>query len=153
MKIFSLDEKLKEIREVFRETLPGIIAEINSERTDFQITPIDGKDFYFNMSEAANAKVFALIEGRPKLTKGMGGKYAEELSVNIFIGFETGNVKKEQATFTAYRYQAAILETMRRCSERISYSVTYDGCDTGSLSLGNKVLYGALCSFGMPVIY
>lgn len=153
MKIFSIDDKLREIRELFRQNMPGVIDDINAERMDFKIPPIAQKDFYFNMSEAANSKVFVLIEGKPKLTKGTGGKYAEDLSLNVFIGFETGNVKKEQAVFTAYRYQAAILETMRRAADSISYNVTYDNCDTGSLTLGNRVLYGALCTFSLPVIY
>lgn len=152
MKIHSADENLLDIRSQLRSVLPAVINELNEERQDFAIKPVESKHFYLNIDECVNANQFVLIQGVLENPKNAGQRQVESLVLDVFIGFTANTyANKEQATLASYRYQAALRESVSRM--RIEFgNVRYAGTEPpGSLRIGNKALYGALVRYDIQL--
>lgn len=152
MRIFSADEKLIEIRTKLRQVLPGVIGEINAERSDFGINQIQPQDIFFNVEEAVNATEFILLQGILTEPKNAGANQKDTLQLDVFIGFlPESYATVEQATFASYRYQAALQETFSRMEIDFGH-IRYAGAEPpGSLRVGNKALYGALVRYDIQL--
>ena len=148
MKIRSADTVLLELREKLKEVLPGVITELNSERTDFQLNPIQQNCYFLNVTEATNAAQFVVILGSLGNTRNAGKHTAETLTVDLVVGFvPTAYKTAERAMCASYRYQAALKEAFSRMELPYGH-IYYVGAEPpGSMRVNNQALYGAMLTY------
>lgn len=147
-KLLSYDDKLLEIEKILKANLNNSIAQNNIQKPepDLALTQIPEEQYFYNLAESVNFKEFVYLEILRVEPRSITGKSADIVFINIFVGFQTNKTPKNNM-FMAYRYESCI----RAAFENFPM-IKYENSLVDGLSIGNRALYGAMCTFSLPLI-
>lgn len=146
---YSYDEKLQELEGYLKANLNNSITEINTKKTDLILDTVDSNNYFYNLTEAVNQKTFVFLEIERVESRSASHKTGDIIYINIFIGFTGKGRKSKDNTFIAYRYESAIREAISR-SRNPRWQ--YEGGEVGSVTIDNRALYGAMCSYSVSIL-
>ena len=135
---YSYDEKLQELEGYLKANLNNSITEINTKKTDLILDTVDSNNYFYNLTEAVNQKTFVFLEIERVESRSASHKTGDIIYINIFIGF-TGKG----------RYESAIREAISRSRDP---RWQYEGGEVGSVTIDNRALYGAMCSYSVSIL-
>jgi len=144
-KLLSYDDKLNDFEKILKDNLNNCITENNSQKPDLPLSLVDDDDYYFNITESANSNQFVYLEILRVEPRSITGKSADIVFINVFVGFSTNRAPKENMIM-AYRYESCI-----RAAFENNPLIKYESCLVDGLTIGNRALYGAMCTFSVSL--
>lgn len=145
---YSYDEALQDVEKILKANLNTCIAEINAKKSDLVLDTVDANNYFYNLSETVNQKIFVYLEIERTENRSAGNRSADVVFVNVFLAFSGKGRSPKDNTFMTYRYESAIRDSF---TKQWNSLYRYEGGRAGSVTINNQAIFAAMCTYSIAL--